>query len=136
MQEIAQSKNQNNGVKKKATESSCNDSFDMLNYEIQNKIKEGQVLPQDSASQFGLKSSVKDDFDSSHGELQVNEGYQSLKELHPYSIFANQIENEVQSNEDEKRQQSAAGMIESKHQMEQFSDKTGAERVLDAPYTI
>jgi hypothetical protein len=108
----------------------------MLNYEIQNKIKEGQVLPQDSASQFGLKSSVKDDFDSSHGELQVNEGYQSLKELHPYSIFANQIENEVQSNEDEKRQQAAAGMIESKHQMEQFSDKAGAERVLDAPYNI
>ena len=69
MQEIAQSKNQNNGAKKKATESSCNDSFDMLNYEIQNKIKEGQVLPQDSASQFGLKSSAKDDFDSSHGEL-------------------------------------------------------------------
>lgn len=136
MQEIAQSKNQNNGAKKKAAESSCHDSFDMLNYEIQNKIKEGQVLPQDSASQFGLKSSVKDDFDSSHGELQVNEGYQSLKELHPYSIFANQIESEVQSNEDEKRQQAAAGMIESKRQMEQFSDKAGAERVLDAPYNI
>lgn len=90
------------------------------------------MLPQDSASQFGLKSSVKDDFDSSHGDLHVNEGYQSLKELHQYSIFANQIENEVQSNEDEKRQQSTPGMIESKHQLQQFSDKGETQRVIDA----
>ena len=39
-QEIKQQKNQNNGVNKKGAGSSSNNSFDLLNYEIQNKIKE------------------------------------------------------------------------------------------------
>ena len=112
----------------KVVESSSNNSFDLLNYEIQNKIKEAQVLPQDSASQFGLKSSVKDDFDSSHGDINVTEGYQSLKELRQYSIFSNQIENDVQSHEEDKQQAQATmdNMIKQVEKSIESKDNAGS----------